>query len=234
MRQFIKHVWNGEDLLPKNIYKMIIRENLINYYKKNNIIKKIYEYGEVRHIQHRYLNREILYASNDKYIQNFHKTAQKYNCEHVWCKSYSKLNKVLGVDLHNVFLADRKKNEERQTKHYGKNGFIPDNKSKGKISRTMAYIHLQYPNTFDHYFHKLMKIEDMYWWNDKNIPTYFELYRNEFIYQHQGNYNPFIRYPIFFYFFYKDDWTIIELTKELIKTIKTIVISKIIRYTHVL
>ncbi len=234
MRQFIKYVWNGEEILPRGVYKMIFRQSMIQYFQRTNGIKKKYEYGEVRHIQHQYLNKEILYASNDLYIQNFHITNQKYNCEHVWCKSYSKLNKILSIDLHNIFLADKKKNEERGVQHYGKNGFIPDKKSKGKISRTISYIHLQYPNTFEHYHPKMIKIEDIIRWNFKYPPTYFELYRNEFIYHYQGNYNPFIRYPILFYLFYKDEWNFPELLKELKKTTITVIKSSIIRYTHIL
>lgn len=230
MRRFIKYVWNGEEILPKNIYKMIFREDLIIYFRRMNGIKKRYEYGEVRHIQHQYLNREILYSSNDPYIQNFYITNQKYNCEHVWCKSYSKLNKVLSVDLHNVFLADKKKNEERGIQYFGKDGFNPlDKKSKGKISRTIGYIHIQYPNTFEQYQHKMMRWEDIYHWGIKYPISHFEIYRNEFINYHQGNINPFIRYPILFYIFYKDDWEMRELIGEMVKTIKITTLSFIIQ-----
>lgn len=229
MRGLIKYLWNGEEILPKNVYKMILREDLLNYFRRTNGMKRRYEYGEVRHIQNQYLNKEILYASNDPYIQNFQITTQKYNCEHVWCKSYSKLNKVLSVDLHNIFLADKKKNEERGIQYFGKGGFNPpDKKSKGKISRTIGYIHIQYPNTFEHYQHKMIKWEDIYRWGTKYPITFFEIYRNEFIYFHQGNINPFIKYPILFYLFYKDKWNGFELTREVVKTIKTIILSKMI------
>jgi endonuclease I len=85
-------------------------------------------------------------------------------------------------------------NECKNLKCTNFNLYIPFEYSRGKISRTIAYMYLIYPHLCD--LHKIndfiLEIDLLREWNKQYPPDNEEFERNRLIKLFQGNFNPFI------------------------------------------
>ena len=146
--------------------------------------------------------------------------------EHIWPQSYFIDNHVLKKkDMHlltqidlktNIFRSNYKfidskllktdyfskqtinfKNISKNTKD--KVFFTPD-RTKGIISRSIAYSVLVYPDLF-YNLNKVIDKNDLIDWSISNPVTDYELERNDYIKFYQGNDNPFIIHPDLIYIF---------------------------------
>lgn len=137
--------------------------------------------------------------------------------EHVYPRSLGTPNlgtTGAGADLHALRAIDDQRNNLRGNRAFGEglgnstvlpNGaFYPGDEWKGDVARMMMYMHLRYPTqcpiqrvgggtlfSFD-----WDTIPEIFLnWNAEDPPSDHELFRNEVIYELQGNRNPFIDNP---------------------------------------
>lgn len=181
--------------IPNNYYsnkftKRLLYNNITNYdlYNGNNIkfIDSIYNVS-LEHIYPRSMLYNDINACQDmhnlylthKYYNN-HRSNYKYICEN----SYINIKELL------VCFDDECKN----LKCSNFNLYIPFESSRGKISRSIAYMYLIYPNLCD--LHKIndfiLEINLLKEWNKEYPPNNEEYQRNKLIKLFQGNNNPFI------------------------------------------
>lgn len=176
--------------LSNKFTKNLLNDNINNYdlYNGNNIkfIDSIYNIS-IEHIYPRsMLNNNInacqdmhnLYLTHKHY--NNHRSNYKYICE----DSYINIK-----DLLTCF-----DNECKNLKCNNFNLYIPYDYSRGKISRSIAYMYLIYPDLCD--MHKindfLLDVILLKQWNSEYPPDNEEIERNRLIRLYQGNINPFI------------------------------------------
>jgi len=134
-----------------------------------------------------------------------------FNTEHSWCQSWGAIGKAKS-DLHHLFPVKSNLNSKRNNfpfcevsevlwEKYGSffgrsysdtTCFEPPNWHKGGLARAMFYFSVRYSRPIDPeqeaFFRK---------WSDDFGVSGKEYYRNEDIFEFQGNRNPFVQYPDF-------------------------------------
>jgi endonuclease I len=193
------------EILKKNIYKKPITYHSVKKTKgfmyDNNFYDDIY--ADSYNIN--------LHKNNNNKKKNLILTA-----EHIFPQSYSKVYKKSIKDMHNIYLTTSENNYHRSNYKFAEidnlyiynitienlihisydnykytkyNLFFPCNNSKGKISRSIAYMKYMYPKIN---LSKVIDYNTMIEWNYLFPPTKYEIIRNKKIYKIQGNTNPFI------------------------------------------
>ena len=136
---------------------------------------------------------------------------RKYNTEHSWCQSWGATGTAKS-DLHHLYPVKSNLNSKRNNypfcevsketwaqygSKFGKSYssttcFEPPNWHKGELARSMFYFSVRYSRPIDSEQEKFFKK-----WNNDYSVTDKEIARNEEIFYHQGNRNPFVQYPDF-------------------------------------
>lgn len=168
----------------------------------------------------------IMFLSNSRL--NSHRQDYKFKNIH---KNFIFLNNkgiIIDNNFLHKFLSYRlyKKNNKKKI-------FEPPNKSKGKISRSVAYFHSIYEIN-DNKLNKIIEVEDLINWNRHFLPTMYEIERNEMIRIHQNNINPFIKYPILIEIVYNDKFSTFYFCKLSFYTLFTIIISDLFKLNYIL
>lgn len=137
--------------------------------------------------------------------------AKYFNTEHSWCQSWGATGKAKS-DLHHLYPVKSRLNSKRNNypfcevedatwgqdgSYFGKSFsgttcFEPPRLHKGELARAMLYFSVRYTRPIDSEQEEFFR----QWSKDQRV-TSKEYYRNEGIYKHQGNRNPFVNYPGF-------------------------------------
>lgn len=147
------------------------------------------------------------------------------NREHVWANSHGTLENVRNMngDIHNLHAADASVNVTRNNydfdnvidgtyiaeadAYYGGGAFMPADREKGQVARTLMYMAVRYEGTDGELDLELAdrigtapsaehgKLSTLLEWHNAFPPTEFERRRNDRVEQSQGNRNPFVDNP---------------------------------------
>jgi len=144
-----------------------------------------------------------------------------WNREHVWPTSLMGLSGTpsnsavnVGSDLHNLKPANASENSRRSNKYFanepwpyvtGYPSYCPRDEVKGDIARILFYMVVMYedaPLDLELVNHapanyQMAMLDILLSWHEQDPVDQFERNRNEMIYAHQKNRNPFIDYPPF-------------------------------------
>ncbi|MFA7588911.1 MAG: endonuclease [Acholeplasmataceae bacterium] len=134
-------------------------------------------------------------------------TGAAWNREHVYPQSRlgtdaTNSTRNIASDLHNLKPANPSINSSRGNKifvdkpgggsfwAYG-DGYYPGDEDRGDVARIIFYMHVTWslPISGNGPLNTLLK------WHEEDEPDAFEINRNDVIYDHQGNRNPFIDHP---------------------------------------
>ncbi len=173
---------------------------------------KYMNYKKIKNIMIEELNEIVIY-------ENFRQKSKTKNIEHVVCQKYAKRKKEwknIKFDFHNLYLAIEIENTKRNDKK-----FCLENSKETKdtypikkqdypfIVSSISYFSIQHPNLFYEHFHEFVSNEQK--WKEMVKETICQLiqndelnqkliYRNRKIGELQLNHNPFIKYPILYYY----------------------------------
>lgn len=145
-----------------------------------------------------------------------------WNREHVWAKSlfgsggYDPNNSTRGIDadLHNLRAADTRVNSSRGNNKFidqiyigsgfgNYNGmFYPGDNHRGDVARILLYMDIRWGSLTD--LSKIADFNTLLAWHEVDPVDDFEIHRNNVIYAHQNNRNPFIDHPELIYLIYSD------------------------------
>ena len=176
----------------------------------------------------------IMYISNSKL--NSHRQDYKFSDIKSNFVIINNNGTIIDKNIFNQFL-----NNHLYKKNSKKKIFEPAIKSKGKISRSIAYYHLIYNdineniNEHEKYNLNLDKIIDNKYlleWNRKYLPKIDEIQRNEIIRLNQENINPFIKYPILLEILYNEQINSKYIIKLGFYTIFTIILSDLFKFNY--
>lgn len=128
-----------------------------------------------------------------------------WNREHVWPQSLLGYNTIMSADLHNLKPADPSFNSSRGNKYFDNvttsSAYEPRDEVKGDVARILLYMWTMYsalelvnenPTTY-----QMALLSVLLQWHIMDPVDDFERNRNEVIYSHQNNRNPYIDYPEF-------------------------------------
>jgi endonuclease I len=126
------------------------------------------------------------------------KTNRTSSIEHVVPKFYLKHVKDQRIknDIHNLILIPKIMNNQRGIKKYGddeKETYVPDNKYKGMIARSAAYMSNQYPTLKTIIWEKVIDKETAMLWNKMYPPKYEEKIKCRIAENYQGIPNIFVK-----------------------------------------
>ncbi|WP_025724967.1 endonuclease [Acholeplasma granularum] len=136
-----------------------------------------------------------------------------WNREHVWAKSlfgtgnYDPSNSTRGIDadLHNLRAADTTVNSTRSNnifinQVYNAGGFgnygsqwYPGDNHRGDVARILFYMDIRWGALTD--LSKIGDLNTLLQWHELDPVDAFEINRNNIIFSHQNNRNPFIDHP---------------------------------------
>ena len=133
-----------------------------------------------------------------------------WNREHVWPQSLlgggSTSGRTVLTDPHNLRAITPSTNTSRLNKYFdnltSSVSYFPGDAHKGDVARILLYMVVRYnnlslvdgkPNVY-----QMSRISLLFAWHQEDQVDDFEIRRNEVIYQHQGNRNPFIDNPTWF------------------------------------
>lgn len=149
----------------------------------------------------------------------------QHNREHIWAKSHGDFSdkRPMDGDAHNLHAADASVNIQRNNfdfdtviggtyieeadAYYGGGAFMPADREKGEVARTLMYMAVRYEGTNGEMDFELAdkvgtypdplhgKLSTLIAWNNAFPPTDFERRRNDRVEQSQGNRNPFTDNP---------------------------------------
>nr|UZT28800.1 secreted nuclease [Nucleocytoviricota sp.]UZT29076.1 secreted nuclease [Nucleocytoviricota sp.] len=185
--------------------------------KTNNTPLKYYSNKFTKNLLNDNINNYDLYNGNNiKFIDTIH----NISLEHIYPRSMLSNDISACQDMHNLYLTHKHYNNHRSNYKYicedsyinikellicfdkecknlkcnNFNLYIPFDYSRGKISRSIAYMYLIYPELCD--IHKIndfiLEVELLKEWNKQYPPDNEEYERNRLIKLFQGNFNPFI------------------------------------------
>ncbi|MBE0700882.1 MAG: endonuclease [Acholeplasmataceae bacterium] len=131
-----------------------------------------------------------------------------WNREHVWPQHFlgvdvSNTSINLGSDLHNLKPANPSINNSRGNKPFAdgsgtygavSGGYYPGDADKGDVARILMYMHIRW-NVLDITDGDVGNLDILLRWHMDDPVDDFERNRNEIIYDHQENRNPFIDHP---------------------------------------
>jgi endonuclease I len=133
-----------------------------------------------------------------------------WNREHVWPQSLldvdtNNSSTHEGADLHNLKPCDSSENSSRSNKYYDNittsDTYAPPEEVRGDIARILFYMMVRYPNlelvNTSPNTHEMGLLDRLIEWHHEDPVDVFEEHRNDVIYNHQDNRNPFIDYEHF-------------------------------------
>lgn len=168
---------------------------------------------------------KILTFYDGKSVNGSWDSGKTYNREHVWAQANSEKlfgESGCGADLHHIRPADPSLNSSRGDDKFGyvdggtslsggcerKNGvFEPSDEYKGDTARIIMYCYVHYSSEIQGYDHEYvgnLKLSNqiskdyknlLIEWNELDPVSEVEKNRNEYVYDLQGNRNPFIDCP---------------------------------------
>lgn len=128
-----------------------------------------------------------------------------WNREHVWPQSLLNYNNTMTSDLHNLKPSNPNENSSRGNKYYDNvttsSTYEPRDEVKGDVARILFYMMTMYsvldlvnssPSVYE-----MALLNVLLQWHELDPVDDFERNRNEVIYSHQKNRNPYIDYPEF-------------------------------------
>ena len=130
-----------------------------------------------------------------------------WNREHVWAQSLSWFTtSKAGSDLHHIRPCDNSLNSSRGNKRFGSTTnseyFYPYNVEnsgtdyRGDVARIIFYLMTRYTESDSYDFTSIAQSQELLLeWNNVDKVDSGEIYRNNYIYDVQGNRNPFIDNP---------------------------------------
>ena len=141
-----------------------------------------------------------------------------WNREHVWPQSRlgtsaSPSRRNIASDPHNLRAIIPKTNSNRGNRYFvngtgltgdivGANGYYPGDAHRGDVARILLYMAVRYKDvlslTQNPSGTEMGDIRVLYNWHLEDPVDDFEIQRNDVIYEHQGNRNPFIDHPELF------------------------------------
>lgn len=127
-----------------------------------------------------------------------------WNREHVWPQS-----KLSGADakadVHHLKPSDVEENANRSNLPFGEGDFTyePPDKVKGDVARMVFYMDARY-DELDIEHGAVGELGLLLEWHLEDPVDDFERHRNEVLYSHQGNRNPFIDHPHLAYLMFHD------------------------------
>ena len=128
-----------------------------------------------------------------------------WNREHVWPQSLLNYNNTMTSDLHNLKPSNPNENSSRGNKYYDNvttsSTYEPRDEVKGDVARILFYMMTMYSvldlvNTAPSVY-EMALLNVLLQWHELDPVDDFERNRNEVIYSHQKNRNPYIDYPEF-------------------------------------
>jgi len=144
---------------------------------------------------------QLLLIYDRKNIVNIWESGKTWNREHIWPES--KLKNAHKWDLHNLRASTTSVNSDRGnlpfrdgSGKYGKvgnYGWYPGDEDKGDVARIVFYMNIRWD--LDIVERDIGSLEMFIRWHLEDEVDEFERRRNQVIYEHQNNRNPFIDYP---------------------------------------
>ena len=198
-----------------NINSLFFKNYKIDKLRHNNIPIKYYSNKYTKNMLYKKMINYDLYSG-----VNLNHNFYNISLEHVYPKSMLDYNIYPCQDMHNLYLTHKHFNNHRSNyKYIGEDSYLnikdilkcfdyecknlksnsfnlymPYLYSRGKISRSIAYMNIMYPTICD-----IKKINDcvidielLKLWNMQYPPDKREIQRNDLIKLNQGNHNPFI------------------------------------------
>lgn len=191
-----------------------VRYAILDYFRTRYPIQKYMKYKLCQNLLFEDLPPILLYEE-DEHIKRKMKKKKiqygRYNVEHVWCKKYFHHKGIQSNDLHNLFLAKSEENTKRSDYpfcfHSYKSPFTykPHASSIPYILSSLSYYFIYDPQFASNHFSDVIDNDTFLIWlyQHPEIDTML-IKRNEKIGEIQGNYNPFVRYPILYCIFFDD------------------------------
>lgn len=202
------HTKNVEHIFPQVYFKNNLNKNIMKSDMHNLILcsEKLNTYRQ----HFKFIDPSILHNFNEKELDTF----QIINSD---SKPINDVNNLIS-QKHDVIMLSKKKKL-----------FIPSIKSRGSISRSLAYFSVKY--NFTNELNEVIDINTLIDWNKKYPVNIDEYHKNIIIFKYHNVLNPFIIYPdlINYCFIDKTEMNIEKLcldddelftTKELIHDIK--------------
>ena len=225
--KYSNHLKLGYDKSKKILFKEF-KNNLIYGEKNKNQNINCEHIWCQKHFSHKEPMKSdlhILYLSNSKL--NSHRQDYKFSNIN---KNYIFINNDGNIINNNFF--NKLKSKKLYKKNNTKKIFEPCDKSKGKISRSLAYFNLIYENDFNNNIDKVINIEELIEWNRNHLPNIDEIKRNEIIRNYQYNINPFIKYPILLELIYNDKFSFYYTVKLSTYSIFSFIISDFFKFNY--
>lgn len=172
----------------------------------------------------------------------------KWNREHIYPKSLGTPNlgtENAGSDAHHIRAVDSSRNSKRNNRKFADGqGFshitnhghwFPGDEWKGDVARMIMYMHLRYPtqtpaNRVAYSTHNISsEMPDIFLiWNVLDPVSEYEIQRNEYLEQAQGNRNPFIDNPYLATLIWggepaEDTWKTLSTAENIIEEIQFVV-----------
>lgn len=137
-------------------------------------------------------------------------TNNNFNCEHTFPQGFFNSQLPMRSDIHHLFSTDEDANNSRGNLPFGvavppfiqvainapsKNGggrYEPQDRHKGNCARAMMYFVLRYQDYSNFYASQDAQLR---LWHKQYPPLPADTVRHSFIFQEQGNRNPFVDYP---------------------------------------
>ena len=206
---------NARKILYSQLSDILIYGDNTCKFKKDKNCEHIWAKSYCEHKEPMVSDLHILYLSNSKL--NSHRQSYKFD---------EMYNNYILLDHYGNKVNDPSNNEINKLykKNCTKKIFEPPNKSKGKISRALAYFILVYPE-YEKYLPNVIDIDNMIKWNVISPVSHKEIYKNEIIRQYQGNINPYIKYPILLNILFENNTDILCTIKLLCITFYTVFLS---------
>lgn len=167
----------------------------------------------------------IMYLANSKL--NSHRQDYKFSNIH---NNYIFINNNGNIITNNFF--NKLISNNLYKKNNTKKIFEPCDKSKGKISRSLAYFNLIYENDCVNEIENVININELVEWNRNHLPNVDEIKRNEMIRNYQNNINPFIKYPVLLELFYNNNFSVYHVLKLSCYSIFSFTISELFKFNY--
>ena len=128
-----------------------------------------------------------------------------WNREHTWAKSHGNFGTSTGKgsDGHNLRATDTGENSRRGNKDFAESGgYLPPKSARGDVARIIFYMATRWGFEVDNgtgggnnKAPRHGKLDDLLKWHNEDPVDPYEVRRNNVVYSHQKNRNPFVDHP---------------------------------------
>ena len=177
------HVKNVEHIFPQMYFKNNPNKNIMKSDMHNLLLcsEKLNTYRQ----HFKFIDPSFLQNLQEKELDTFQ--IINSDCDHI-----NETNELI-KQKHDVLMISKKKKL-----------FIPSQKSRGPISRSLAYFSIKYNYTEE--LNNVIDINTLIDWNYKYPVNIDEYHKNILIYKHHNVLNPFIIYPELVNYCFVDDY----------------------------